>query len=743
MLVIRLILVFLVITAMVLLGLHLLLGGKKYLYYFKQALKYTLFFSHYTGHSYGVTSGTVYMSRVFINQKASPTSMFSLPTISKQFLSTLRLRVALAKVLSALTFTLLANQAWALSDDALFQHARESYAAKNEIALAEDASQLKTQQYLLAGYADYWLMLLRLEQADSSEVVSFLNQYADMPFADRLRGEWLKKLGKQQSWPLFFEQYAYFQREDVTVQCYALYGHVQLGDADITAQAKSLWLTAADLPSNCSQLFDVMQKTGALTTNDIFARFRLALQDGKLSLAKTIAARLPNFDAANLKLLDRVYQIPQLVLDNKTISFKTRFGAEVNLYAVDRLARTKLDAAISTYNKVQNLFDADNRAFGWGRIAYHAARGHHPNALSFYALAEDTNLDREQLAWQVRAALRAKDWPTVLSAILAMQPTQSEESAWRYWKARALKEQGQQVEANTIFGQLSTERHYYGWLAAEELESAMGNPDEHYTTTDIEVTAIASHPAIKRALEFQRLDMRWEAKSEWVWATRNFDDRQLLAAAEYAIRQKWYDIAIITADNTKQTHDFNLRYPTPYRDLIRSSANSENLDEAWVYGLTRQESRFMHYAKSGVGASGLMQLMPATAKWAAQRMGMYGYSNDMIHDLSTNIEIGTYYMHHTLDLMGGQAVMATAAYNAGPSRAKRWMASEPLEAAIYIETIPFSETRNYVQKVMANAYIYASRLGTKSMDTKVQTLKSRLGIIPGSGKPETLEAEND
>ncbi|MGZ8258583.1 MAG: transglycosylase SLT domain-containing protein, partial [Methylotenera sp.] len=273
--------------------------------------------------------------------------------------------------------------------------------------------------------------------------------------------------------------------------------------------------------------------------------------------------------------------------------------------------------------------------------------------------------------------------------------------------------------------------------AADELESVMGNPEDHYAPTDIEVTAIASQPAIKRALEFQRLDMRWEAKAEWVWATRNFDDQQLLAAAEYAARQKWYDIAIITADNTRQTHDFNLRYPTPYRELIHASASNENLDEAWVYGLTRQESRFMHYAKSGVGASGLMQLMPTTAKWAAQRMGIRSYSNDMIHKVNTNIEIGTYYMRHILDLMGGQAVMATAAYNAGPSRAKRWMASEPLEAAIYIETIPFEETRNYVQKVMANANFYAPRLGTK-----IQTLKSRLGTIPGSSKPEIITAEN-
>jgi soluble lytic murein transglycosylase len=175
-------------------------------------------------------------------------------------------------------------------------------------------------------------------------------------------------------------------------------------------------------------------------------------------------------------------------------------------------------------------------------------------------------------------------------------------------------------------------------------------------------------------------------------------------------------------------HDFALRYPTPYRDLMKTAAGEQGVDEAWVYGITRQESRFMHYAKSGVGASGLMQLMPATAKWVASRAGIGGYHNGMIQELDTNVTLGTYYMAHTLELMNGQAVMATAAYNAGPSRAKKWVAAIPLEGAIYAETIPFSETRSYVQKVMANAHLYAHRLGLKPMP-----LKQRLGTIPSKG----------
>lgn len=643
----------------------------------------------------------------------------------------------------------------ALSDQELFQHARESYNTKNEIALANDVAQLDAQQYLLAPYADYWLMLLRLDKASNEDVESFLAKYGNYPFAERMRGEWLKKLGKQQDWLTFFEQYANYKRDDVAVQCYALFGRsvAEGAGGELAAQTRKLWMTTADLPSSCTPLFDAMQKEGALTSGDLWERFRLALQNGKLPLAKNIAGRIADFDDKDLKLLDVANQTPKALLDDKpqavkssrkktaakvAASYKTRTGIEINLFALDRLARTSVPDAVTIMQQMQEKFSNADRAFAWGRIAYHAARTHHPKALDYYSLAKNISLDKEQLAWKVRAALRAGDWAAVDETISAMQPDQQQEGAWRYWKARALNAKGMTAEANKILAPLSRERHYYGWLAAEEVETAIGNVELEYQPTDMEVMAIASQPAIKRSLELQKLGMRWEAKAEWVWATRSFDDKQLLAAAEYAMRKEWYDIAITTADNTRQLHNFNLRYPTPYRDLFRAAAENEGVDEAWIYGLARQESRFMHHAKSGVGAAGLMQIMPATAKWAAKRIGMSNYSNELIHDLTTNVSIGTYYLRYTFELMNGQAVMATAAYNAGPGRAKRWLASEPMEAAIYVETIPFAETRGYVQKVMSNALMYAPRLGRSAL-----SLKARLGVIPGTNKSETVVAEVD
>lgn len=647
---------------------------------------------------------------------------------------------------------LLSGQVAAMSDQALFEHARDAYAKKNELVLAEDVSELESQRYILAPYAAYWLMLLRLNQADNAEVQAFINQYAEMVFVDRLRGEWLKKLGKKQDWALFFEHYPSFKRTDVAVECYALYGKSLLESEDVTAQAKKIWLTSADLPSSCTPLFDVMQSTGALSENDIWTRLRIALQDGQLNVAKSVIARLSTFDKSNLALLTIAEQTPKLLLTSKNVlvkignkktslkapAFKSRDDIEVNLYALERLARSNILEAININQTLQKQWSARDADYAWGRIAYHAARVHNPQALELYAKANDSALNKEQLAWMARAAMRAQNWDVLLNAIGKMDIAQQEEGAWRYWKGRALKEKAMITEANKILGPLSTERHYYGWLALEELGSVMNNPLQQYTPTEQEVMAVASQLGIKRALALQKLDMRWESKAEWVWATRNFDDKELLAAAEYAQQQQWYDVAISTADNTKLLHDFNLRYPIPYRDLFRAAAVNQNLDESWIYGLTRQESRFMHYAKSGVGASGLMQLMPATAKWAAKRMGLTDYHQEMIHDLKFNIGIGAYYMRYTLEAMNGQAVMATAAYNAGPSRARRWAADAPMEAAIYIESIPFRETRSYVQKVMANAQMYAPKLGYA-----VQSLKTRMGTIPGKLQPEVVTADEE
>lgn len=630
-----------------------------------------------------------------------------------------------------------ANLSFAASGDEEFLQARAAYNQKNAIVLSEYAQQLQHQQYILAPYAEYWLMLLSLNEADNQTVVDFINAYSEYPFADKLRGEYLKKLAKAQDWSGFSAEFPNYFQEDAAVACYAAEASAVLGDASLLETAKPLWLQAKEQPSNCNNLFDRMQAANVLNEEDIWARFRLALTDSRISLAKGILKRSKAYEPSQLKLIDKVNANPADILAKKSITFKTRLGRELNLAALNRVAKTNSMQALTLFSKLEAAMPADDIKTFYGRLALYAAQRHEWQAMDWFKLAGDA-LNKDQFAWYARAALRDKNWPVVATVISKMDTSQAEEGAWRYWKARALKTQKQTLEANILLAKLSTERHFYGWLAQDELEGFITAPLVTYKSTEEMVQAFADMPAIQRAVALHRLDLKWESKAEWAFVTQSFSDSQLLAAAEFAERKGWHDLAIITADKTTELHDFALRYPTPYRSTMKSAASEQAIDEAWVYGITRQESRFMDAAKSGVGASGLMQLMPATAKWIASKAGIEDYHHGMIHELETNIALGTYYLRYTLELMNGQAVMATAAYNAGPSRAKKWMADEPLEGAIYAETIPFSETRSYVQKVMANAHLYAHQLGLKPI-----TLKQRLGIIPGKAVAVISATDSD
>ncbi|CAG0974449.1 soluble lytic murein transglycosylase [Methylophilaceae bacterium] len=638
--------------------------------------------------------------------------------------------------LAAGLFLLMSSHLRAQGNDEPLIKAQEAYNKQDLLRLQAYTRQMQAQKDILAPYADYWRMLLELSTADDQAVRDFIDQYADFPFADRVRGEWLKQLGKRQDWQAFFVELPNLQRDDTAVSCYGLQGQSQLGQAIHADKLQALWLVSADQPANCTLLFDAMFRAGILTQEHAWARFRLAMQAGKISVAKAVSQYISAIDASNIKLIDRAYQNPQQVLQKQSISYKSRYGRELNLYALDRVARTQPPLALEIWQKNQSQFNAEERSYMWGRLALHAARRHDPIAGKWFGMARDTQLDNEQMAWRARTALRTEDWPAVISAIEAMPATEQETAAWRYWKARALKAQKQIPAANALFVPLSREHHYYGLLAEEELGEIVAAPASVYKANEAELKLVSAKPAIQRALALNDLGLRWEARAEWAWALRDFDDKQLIAAAEIAFRNDWIDVAINTAEKTRLTHDFALRYPTPYRDMMQAYVKENGLDEAWVYGLIRQESRFIGVARSSAGASGLMQVMPATAKWIAKRLGMAGYNPGMITQLDTNIQFGTHYLRYTLDQMDGQALMATAAYNAGPSRPKRWAASQPLEGPIYADTIPFTETRDYVKKVMANAYYYAQQMGHHT-----QSLKERLGIVPGNAISVTVTEE--
>ncbi|MHB1181096.1 MAG: lytic transglycosylase domain-containing protein [Sulfuricella sp.] len=642
-----------------------------------------------------------------------------------------------------------AFDAAAANSETDFLAAREAFRSGNIARLNTLSARL--QGHVLEPYVAYMQILSHLKDAGPDEVKDFMQRNSDSYLSDKLRGDWLRWLGKNQRWDIFNAEYPALAGKDTELACYALQARTALGDGAALREAKAYWFSAEDQPDSCSPLFDGLASNGLLTVEDVWTRLRLTLEAGNVSVAKHVARYFPGQQEIPVRELERAAENPAVFLDKMphTIShgpvagpiadrsplgvdLKTRAGRELTIFALSRLARSQPQQALSYWNALSSRFSAEEQAYVWGQLALYAARKHDPAALSWFGKAAGARLSDLQLAWKVRAALREHNWQEVQAAIAAMSEAEQNQGAWRYWKARALKAQGKTVQANAIWLPLSKEFNFYGQLAAGELGAVAGIPSESFKAGEDEIKAMEKTPAIRRALTLYEMNLRYEANREWIWAMRGFDDRHLLIAAEVARRHNWYDRAINTADKTVQLHDFSLRFLSPHRDVMQDYVRETGLDEAWVYGLIRQESRFVQQARSGVGASGLMQLMPGTARWVAKRLGIKSFRQAMVNQLDTNLALGTHYLKYVLDKLDGQPLLATAAYNAGPRRAIRWRSPDAMEGAIYAETIPFTETRGYVQKVMSNAVYYGNRFGQQLL-----SLKQRLGTVVGeNGKTE-------
>ncbi|MEW6313094.1 MAG: transglycosylase SLT domain-containing protein [Pseudomonadota bacterium] len=614
--------------------------------------------------------------------------------------------------------------------DGDFLAAREAFQSGDARRLEQHAKRL--HGYELEPYVAYWQLRLRLDRATPQEVQDFLAHHRGELVAERMRVEWLKALGEQQKWDLFAATYPQVSEADVELKCYALQSRLARKDSGAWVEARRVWLSGSDLPDSCTAVFKSLARENLLVEEDVWARLRLVFEAGNVSVAKHVVGYFPAAQKIDQRKLDSVAENPQRYFDKKRYDLKSRLGREVAIFAVGALARSSPQQAARAWQKIEEGFAEEDRRYVWGRLAYYAAREHDPDALAWFDRAG--RLSDDQLAWKARAGLRARNWAAVRAALEAMSPAGGSQPAWRYWRARAMKAQGEVVEANALLLPLSTEYHYYGQLATEELGAVISRPAESYRPSQEEVEAIRKLPGIQRALEFYRIGLRYEGNLEWQFTVANMTDQQLIAAAELAQLHGLYDRAINTANKTVRMHDFNLRYLAPYRDVMQSAARELDLDEAWVYGLIRQESRFVSSARSGVGATGLMQLMPTTARWVAKQLGMRQFRPSLANELNTNVKLGAYYLKHILGRLDNQPLLASAAYNAGPRRAREWRdEGRAMEGAIYAETIPFTETRDYVKKVMSNTVYYAMQF-----DQKIQNLKQRLGVVPARGREEPL-----
>lgn len=615
------------------------------------------------------------------------------------------------------------------SQDADFLTAREAFQSGNAKRLDESAARL--QRHVLWPYVDYYQQRMLLRTTDNANIRYFLSRYDGALVADRMRSDWLKMLGKNQQWALFDAEYPLLVNKDNELLCYYYQRRLNTNDRTVLAEARALWFTPASLPDSCTPVFQALISSGQIKVEDIWTRIRLALEENQTGVATHANRYLPSLEALNSTELNNAAKNPQRYLETLNRKIKTRSDREIVLFALLRVLRNDTNPAYVQWLKVKDQLTASDRSYFLGRLGYRAAMRHDSRALDWFREAQNMTPyyppSDTVLAWHVRAALRATNWDEVLKTIERMSLAEQQTDTWRYWKARALKTKGRTQDANDIFIPLSNDHSFYGQLAREELGTILTIADKTYRVSNAEVSAMERNPGLQRALAFSRMNLRTEALREWSWTIRNFSDAELLAAAEVARRQGLYDRAINTANRTVAQHDFSLRFLSPHRETLKKVLRQHELDEAWVYGLIRQESRFIADIKSHAGAAGLMQLMPATAEWVAKQLGIPNFRQHLVVDVNTNLQLGTYYLKHVLGTLDNQPLLASAAYNAGPGRARRWRDNTmPLEGAIYAETIPFNETRDYVKKVLKNSMYYAKVL---DHGQDAPTLKERLGVV--------------
>ena len=617
-----------------------------------------------------------------------------------------------------------------MSADEALVAAREAF-ARNDLPRFEAAA-AQAEGHPLAEYLEFWRLRLQLQPprsdaapgASDAAIRRFIDRHPGTIVADLMRRDWLLDLGRRGLWSEFDGEYAkWVLRDDDEVHCYASLGHLQRGEP--APDAREIVFSVRRFGDGCGALFDEMARSGALQPADLRARLRVAIETNGPDTIRRTASAL-GLDPTAV----------EAALSKPSRALAQSPGSEIALIALGRLARDDPAAAAQKLQAGLAKLRGEDLDFAWSQVAAAGMRRLAPESLDWTRLALKAPATDETWVWLARAALRAQDWTTLRAVVARMSESGRRDPTWIYWTARAMRESGESAGAEALLRTLAGQFNFYGQLAAEDLGRLTSPPPRAAPPTEAELAEPARNEGFARALEFYRLGLRLEGNREWNFQLRGMNDRQLLAAAEWACQRKVLDRCVNTADRTETEHDFRLRFVSPFLDELEPVAARRGLDPAWIYGLIRQESRFIMDARSWAGAQGLMQIMPATARWIARKLGERDFRVEQLHDLPTNLRFGTFYLRSVLDDLEGSPVLASAAYNAGPGRPRSWraMLPRPVEGAIFAEIIPFNETRDYVKKVLSNAVFYAALFSGEP-----QSLKARLGLVaPQPASPSEL-----
>jgi len=629
--------------------------------------------------------------------------------------------------------------------DAVLLDMAQAYKERDRKRLSALLPQLSGSGYILEPWAAYWELSTRLDEVSASDLQSFFDRYAGSYQEDRLRVDLLQQLGRNRDWTAFNRELPrYRMADDKSVRCYQLLSdHVGTG-ANVNADFATTWLSLKDSDEACAATAQQLLADRSLPVATVWQRARQGMEYDRLRVT-TQAVSLVNDNWG--KQVNAIYLNPAKYLRGHATALlpKTR---ELAILALVRMAYLDPDQAAQEVRRLRwklQLTPSDRSGI-WGAIGKRAAQKQSDSAIDYFNQGQLFDMQDDQRAWAARAALRRGNWALVHEAIAAMSPTQRGDTTWIYWQARAdlaiARTDAVRERALQALRSIAGITGFYEQLALDATNQPITLPPRPAPPTPEEKDAARSNPGLMRAVYAIGLGLRSDGVREWNYTTNlhvrgGMDDRALLAAADLACRAEIWDRCIGSSDRTKNQINMDQRFPLPFRADVVAQTARIGLDPADVYGLIRQESRFVMDARSNVGASGLMQVMPATAKWTARKIGLVDFNPQQLSERATNIVIGTGYLKLLLDSFDGSLPLAAAAYNAGPARTRVWRnsAGTALDGAIWAENIPFSETRDYVKKVLANTTLYGAILSgqPQSITTRLGTVGPRDVSRPESG----------
>ncbi len=603
---------------------------------------------------------------------------------------------------------------------------RQKYAQAQKALNAKNMGEYKQlikqlQNYPLLPYLEYQELSNRLITLPKNDVQSFFTRYPDSFLSERLTHRWLRTLAQRERWSDYLQFYDK-RLADPELACLQVRARFETGDKTALSDVAPLWNIDKTQSKACDPLFTEWKKAGFMTPELIWERHQKALKAGNKNMASYLSNLLPASIRPSALLMQQVDANPRLLKQTAKFSKQSVQMKSVILHGLEKLALTNAKEALTLWHQydAQQLFSDEDRI----NIKYHIAlrllyQDHEVDAEKL--VASTPNLTRtDLLEWLLRESLRKQDWERTNEWIARLPEDARKSERWRYWQARTMEQLDiKEMNGETpmaIYQSVAPARSFYGFLAADKIGGTYHLLDRPLTVTEEQFRAVENSQGMLRAREFFMRGELAAASREYFHSARRMPMEQMIIAGRLAEKWGWYRHGIQLMAEAQSWDELQVRFPIVYKDHVNKAAKQTSVNPLFIFAVTRQESAFMHDAKSPAGAVGLMQLLPTTAKHTAQKSGLSFSPNDLITP-EKNIALGSRYLNHLLDVFDGNRILAAAAYNAGPSRVKKWLNSEKnsqLPYDVWIETIPYKETRGYVQNVLSFSVIYAYRLGQET-----------------------------